>query len=156
MANTLARRTESKAIREQMQAIRNGMPGDADAARARMRQLTDWKYHVRQRPWAVVAAAAVAGYLLVPARREQRVEQHADGRIDPNQSANGRTVAAGSVMGSLARTLITLALRSGVSIATKHFSEAISASRSGQRSDAERYANGREPHESETYRRRQT
>ncbi len=65
MAVTTATRQQSVAIRNRMREIRSELPYDVDDARARVKQLSDWKYHVSRRPIAIAAAAAVVGYLLV-------------------------------------------------------------------------------------------
>ncbi len=54
-----------------MEALRGRLDQDAQAAKQSVQELTDWRNVVRKNPFAAVAIAAVAGYLLVPRKRTQ-------------------------------------------------------------------------------------
>jgi hypothetical protein len=56
-----------------MARIRSRAQGKAVRLTRETRQLFDWKHYVRMAPWGVLGAAALAGYLLVPARRTPSV-----------------------------------------------------------------------------------
>lgn len=124
MTNTLATRKQSQAIRDRMQTIRTQLPYDADNARAHMQELTDWKYHMRKRPWPVLAAVAIGGYLLIPAKREDRVIVHS-GTDSASQAPAAKKGMLGGIMGALA----TLAIKQGTSIATRQLSNSLFPSR---------------------------
>jgi len=55
-------------IRARMARIRARAQGKADRIGEETRQFLDWKHYIRLFPWTTLAAAAVAGYLLVPRR----------------------------------------------------------------------------------------
>lgn len=67
-------------IRRQMAEIRRGLPDDVESVVQRARTLADWRYYIRNYPWLCMAAAAAAGYLVVPRRRNS-------GRPDPKTLA---------------------------------------------------------------------
>ncbi|QDV69478.1 hypothetical protein Poly24_31940 [Rosistilla carotiformis] len=117
MANTLATRKQSEAIRHQMQVIRTALPRDVDAARSQAQDLVDWRYHMRKNPWPLLAAASLVGYLVVPAKSVGRTFSSAE----PRQAE----VPKKSLMGGIAGGLITLAIRSGVSMATRQLSQTL-------------------------------
>lgn len=72
MATTLATKKQSEAIRKRMAEIRSDLPYDVDLARDRVKQLADWRYHISRRPVPILIAAAVAGYLIVPAKPQPK------------------------------------------------------------------------------------
>lgn len=55
-------------IQRQMSEIRGEMRHDMQTLVTNARTLSDWRYYVRNYPWACLGAAAFAGYLLVPPR----------------------------------------------------------------------------------------
>jgi hypothetical protein len=57
-------------IRRQMSLVRRDLAEDVEGLVLRARQLTDWRHYVRSFPWAAVAAAAAAGYFVVPRKVE--------------------------------------------------------------------------------------
>src|SRR5690606_13658744 len=110
MTATTATDKQSAAIRDRMREIRSELPYDVDDARARVKQLSDWRYHVAQRPIAIAAAAAVAGYLLVPPRRHVPptivVQQDRSGKVD--------TPTEKGLFAGIAGTITTLLVRQAV------------------------------------------
>ncbi|MEZ6090196.1 MAG: hypothetical protein R3C05_19655 [Pirellulaceae bacterium] len=83
-----------------------------------MGQLTNWKFYVRRNPWPLLGAAAIVGYLLVPAKREKPVVIHSHSRDEgvPEPAKKG-------MLGGMAGALVTLALRSGTSFALRQLSD---------------------------------
>ena len=61
---------ESEQICHRMAAIRRDMHDEVDGIVENAKELVDWKYYVRQWPWAAVASAAAVGYLMVPRKIE--------------------------------------------------------------------------------------
>ena len=57
-------------IRRQMCSIREQLPHEADEVIAGARQLVQWRYYVREYPWASLGVAAALGYLAIPRRLE--------------------------------------------------------------------------------------
>lgn len=123
MSVTTATGKQSAAIRDRMREIRSELPYDVDDARARVKQLSDWRYHVAQRPFAIAAVTAVVGYLLVPARRPSPstivVQQDRTGKID--------TPTEKGMFAGIAGTVATLLVRQAVRMATSQIVGAISA-----------------------------
>ena len=134
MATTLATRKQSEAIRQRMQLIRTEMPSDADSARARVKELTDWKYHVRNHPLPVLAAAAVVGYLLVPSKSNPSVIVRSESQGEHPEPAPAKKGMLGGLLGSLA----TLAIKQGITLATRQMSTELFAAKSTPNSEYER------------------
>lgn len=121
MTTTLATEKQSAAIRARMQAIRTDLPYGADAARARVQELTDWKYHMRKHPWPILAATAAVSYLLVPADRQERIVIHSD-TTDPKTA---ETAPKKSMAGGIVGALATLAVKQGTGILTRKLSASL-------------------------------
>jgi len=141
VANTLATRKQSEAIRHKMQLIRNQLPEDVDSARARARQLTDWKYHMSRHPWPVLAGVACLGYWLVPASSGSKHQQSFE-NVDATPSARrpgampgisrrakseNEPVPKRSFFGGLAAAAATMALRSAGTMATRYLTDRLTA-----------------------------
>lgn len=60
--------TDVADIQRQMSEIRGEMRHDMQTLVTNARTLSDWRYYVRNYPWACLGAAAFVGYLLVPPR----------------------------------------------------------------------------------------
>lgn len=117
MASTLATRKQSAAIRDRMREIRSDLPYDVDDARARVKQLSDWKYHFARRPLPILAAVAIVGYLIVPSshRQQPNIVVH---RSNAEQTA---APAKKGVLSGIVAAAGTMLLRQAVSLATSHF-----------------------------------
>lgn len=55
-------------IRRQMQITRQRVRDEVGDVVEGARQLADWRYYARQFPWAMLGAAAVVGYTVMPRR----------------------------------------------------------------------------------------
>ena len=64
----MAETTDIADIQRQMSEIRGEMRHDMNTLVTNARTLSDWRYYVRNYPWACLGAAAFVGYLLVPPR----------------------------------------------------------------------------------------
>ena len=60
------RGTDADDLKARMAGVRSSLSSDVQQVTENARDLTDWRYYVRQHPLALVGAAAVAGYLAVP------------------------------------------------------------------------------------------
>lgn len=60
--------TEVSGVRRRMLEIRTGLSDDVRAIKHHANRLADWRFYVRQYPWAALGAAAAVGYLIVPKR----------------------------------------------------------------------------------------
>ncbi len=123
MATTLATTKQSEAIRTRMRAIRTELPYDVDDARQRVKQLSDWRYHMARRPLPILAAAMVVGYWLVPAKQKQRdtVVVHHDGAMQPSEPAKR------GMLGGIAGAVATMLIKQATTAAANHFTHAFSA-----------------------------
>lgn len=130
MATTTATRKQSDAIRARMAQIRTDLPYDVDAARQQVRQLTDWKHQFRKHPFAVMSLAAVAGYLVVPAKTHAKHVKVISAR--PDDSSEETAVKKG-LLGGLLATAATMALKSGTTILARHLSQSLMSGMSSQR-----------------------
>lgn len=122
MATTLATEKQAEAIKQRMAEIRTELPYSADVARHRVRQLTDWKYHMARHPLPILAATAVAGFLLVPAKSShQRVVIHRDDAAQPI-SQPAKKGLLGGIMGVVA----TIAVKQATSLASSQLTKVLS------------------------------
>jgi len=134
MVQTLSTRQQSEAIRAEMCRIRSQLPYDVDAARAQVKQMTDWKYHLRQHPLPILGAVALIGYLVVPSKpTSHTVFVTSDGSQPMTETATlkSATFKGGSKEGIFAGLLATagsIALRSGTSLIMRHFSQQLMGS----------------------------
>lgn len=131
---TTASQTESAAIREQMRYIRNGLPAHMYEARAEVRQLTDWKYHVGKHPWLTFGVVAAAGYVAVPYKRPKpesatiSMAELEDGTRVAIRESPGKTTAKASLASMLVSTVTTFALRAGTGLLAQKLSQSFDPS----------------------------
>jgi hypothetical protein len=59
---------QAREIRESMAALRRDLQRGVESVSESARVMTDWRYYVRQFPFATAAVAAAVGYLLIPRR----------------------------------------------------------------------------------------
>ncbi|MDA8744318.1 hypothetical protein N9N28_06790 [Rubripirellula amarantea] len=114
MTSTLATRKQAAAIRDRMQQIRSELPYDVDDARERVKQLSDWKYHMSRHSVPILAAVAVAGFLVVPKKSKQIAVPHYR-RAD----ASADTPAKRGMFAGIAGAAMTLLLRQATSMAAR-------------------------------------
>ncbi len=126
MAVTNATRRQSEAIRASMREIRSELPYDVDDARERVKQLSDWKYHMSRRPVAVMATAAVVGYLFVPAKRSSSTVIH------HQQTEASAPPAKRSVFGGIAGAVATLLIRQAATMTANQIASRFSAGQAVQ------------------------
>ncbi|MFG0267046.1 MAG: hypothetical protein ACF8AM_18130 [Rhodopirellula sp. JB055] len=114
MATTYATEKQSAAIKQRMAEIRTELPYEVDDARVRVRQLTDWKYHMSRHPLPILAGVAAIGFLIVPSKRapERIVIREA-----PRNSGVAPEPAKKGLMAGIAGTVMTLAIRQASTVA---------------------------------------
>jgi hypothetical protein len=123
MATTLATDKQAVAIKQRMAEIRTDLPYAADVARERVKELADWKYHVAKHPLPILAAAAAAGYLLVPHKQSRRSDAKSGELVDGNPVPQP---ASKSLLGGIAGALATVLIKQATSMATHHVTHLIS------------------------------
>ena len=62
---------QAEEIRRAMAEVRRDVDANTAEVFNRAREMADWRYHVRKYPKLSLAAAAVIGYLVVPAKRRR-------------------------------------------------------------------------------------
>jgi len=130
MVQTLTTRQQSDAIRAEMCRIRTKLPYDVDAARVQVKQMIDWKYHLRQHPLPILGAVALLGYLVVPSRMMRRtVFVSSDGTQATIETATTESTASkGGILAGLLATAGSIALRSGTSLIMRHVQQQLMSS----------------------------
>lgn len=121
MATTLATEKQANAIKQRMAEIRTDLPYEVDEARHRVKQLTDWKYHLSRHPLPVLGAAAVVGFLAVPSKSTPS-------RIVVRRDAGELTAppAKRGLLGGIAGAVATMMLRQASAIAANQVSSLLS------------------------------
>lgn len=62
--------TNASEIQQRMALLRTGMQYEAAEVTRKAKEVASWKYYVRRFPLACVGASVLAGYLLVPSRKQ--------------------------------------------------------------------------------------
>ena len=62
--------SDASEIQQRMALLRTGMQYEAAEVTRKAKEAANWKYYVRRFPLACFGASVVAGYLLVPARKQ--------------------------------------------------------------------------------------
>ena len=111
-------------IQRRMGEIRKHLHRGAERLADDVRNLTDWRYHVRRHPWATLGLSAAVGFLLMPRRNrraspdmETLADLAHDGRLvlqpEPQKVKQAGLLAMGfSLLGSVL-------LRAGVAHASR-------------------------------------
>ena len=146
MVHTLATRKQREAIRAEMCRIRSALPYNVDAARVQVKQLTDWKYHLRQHPLPILGVVALIGYLIVPSKTTTRTVFVTTDNSQPTTETetSKSTISKGGVVAGLLATAGSIALRSGTSLIMRHLSQQLmsnfSPAKKSSLDDSPRYA----------------
>ncbi|WP_436715317.1 hypothetical protein U8335_22490 [Roseiconus lacunae] len=122
MTTTLATEKQAEAIKQRMREIRTNLPYEVDQARDQVKELSDWKYHFRRHPAAMLGAAVAIGFLLVPSPStpKQVVVERAPRRRDSEAEP-----AKKGLVGGLVGAVATIALRQVASMAANQITSMI-------------------------------
>jgi hypothetical protein len=128
MMTVSATKQRTSEIRQRMQAIRSDLPQGMVQAREDVSNLTDWKFYVRSYPQLVLPLVAAAAFSLVPTKKKEAATQVAF--LDSDKGVRRvrfveDTVPKKSIAAGVVSSLLTLALRSGSSVAVRHLSSLI-------------------------------
>lgn len=115
-------------LQARMAQLRGELRTDVTRTTAAAKQLTDWRYYVRQYPWATAAAVAAAGFLLVPRKRERPLLDEA---ALEKMVAEKRVVvipqkpteAKKSMVGAIGSLVAAAATRAAMNYASHRFAE---------------------------------
>lgn len=120
-----------------MEVLRSRLDDDARAAQQSVHEMTDWRHLVRRNPLAAIAAAAVAGYLLVP----KRVPQQQLTAEEIKQLSSAKTVivtqeasAKPGLMGAFAAIAGAALTRAATGFVTEKVSQFAAQHQNGSRS----------------------
>ena len=127
IANAKIQNDDAEAIRNRMQQVRDGLPLSIISAKAEVRELTDWKFYIRNYPSVLLPIIALTGFVLVPEKPNAPVtipRGFASGWLKTEQPPPA-TAAKQSLLTGIASAAAGIALRSLTTYATKQFSGAI-------------------------------
>jgi hypothetical protein len=119
-------------LQQQMHQVRMELGDEMHEFVENARAMTDWRVHWRRHPWAFGAAAALAGYLIVPSRRfggidARNLAQAAQPQAPPRS-------ATSQLLSKLTGMALGLVAQRGVEILGRQI-EGFIASRGGQAGD---------------------
>ena len=122
MSTNFATKNQADEIKQRMAEIRAELPYSAEIARARVQELTDWKYHLKQHPLPILAAVAAVGYLLVPHKQPaQRIVVQRDG----SEMSQATTPSKRGILGGIVGSVATLALRHLTTVAANQILDSV-------------------------------
>jgi hypothetical protein len=118
---------EAERIRHEMQNVRQDMGQEVHGIVRGAKQLSDWKYYVRQHPWACVAGAFTLGFMATPARKQlwrgdaaKMLEHLRSSGVLP-AAASGAAAPAGGVMGAVLAMAGPFVLKNAAAMLARHF-----------------------------------
>jgi hypothetical protein len=137
MTSTLATDKQSEAIRKRMNEIRNSLPYEVDDARRRLKELSDWKYHFRRHPYALMGLGLTLGFLLVPGKGGQQWIVHHKQGSERRRSPGGAESdwfpgeaepAKKGLVGGLLGAAASVALKQGATIVARQLAHRLTSS----------------------------
>jgi len=121
---------QADALRREMRGIRRELGNEVEALVENAELLMDWRYYVHRYPWAVVGAAGLLGYFLVPRRIvTTQIDSHAldelAQRLGPAMVARPekKKEAQPGWISSLISWGSGMALRTAVGYASQHLNQ---------------------------------
>jgi hypothetical protein len=124
---------DAQQIREEMVRVRSELHDDVGEVVASAKALTDWRQYVRSYPWICLSAAAVAAYVIVPARskpKPAKSEPLSGSKKATKEAAVESGVKAGAtagILGSLVSMAGTMALRGAMNFASRKATDFINS-----------------------------
>jgi hypothetical protein len=124
---------DAERIRRQMQHVRQDMGDELKGIVLGARQLSDWRYYVKQHPWACLGAAFAVGFALMPGKRTP-AQAEIDRLLAQLRSSTRTVNALGSAPGAsgLLGRLVALAAPIVIRSATSFVSNQLSGARRPQ------------------------
>lgn len=109
---------DADSIRERMQNVRRSVGDDVEGIVHTAKTLSDWRYYVKNHPWACLGVAFAAGFMLMP-KRKMKLPQGEEAKqlIELLKSQNASLANLGSLgaaplgggAGGLAKTVLAAA-----------------------------------------------
>ena len=114
--HTESRLAKIELLQSQMKQVREDLEHEVHDLVESARTVADWRRQWRKHPWALAAAAAAAGYLVIPSRRFGVDSAQAAARSVSVPSPTRRLAAEawGSLLGLVARRCVSLDRKSVV------------------------------------------
>jgi hypothetical protein len=115
-------------IRKRMAQLRRELDVDMGNVSRSARAMTDWTFYVRRFPWAVAGVAAVAGYLLIP-KKKQPISPDPETLAELVKNREVRVEAASfrgetnKLLKSLVMTGVGLVAKAALNHAVQHFQQ---------------------------------
>ncbi len=111
-----------------MAELRCQLREDFDGAAAQAKDLVDWKYYVKQAPWAAMGVAAFAAFAAVPRKLQiATVDADAAAKLARQNRVVVRSkpeaAAKSGVGGFLVKSALTMAIRAALGVATQKAAE---------------------------------
>ncbi|HEX5472857.1 MAG TPA: hypothetical protein VFW73_13280 [Lacipirellulaceae bacterium] len=107
----MANQDSADVIRQRMAELRRELSYDVRDVGRSARAMTNLSFYVRQFPWATMAAAVAAGYILVPKKREVVYpDPHTLADLVKHQQVRIDASAAAKESQSVLRTLLVMGL----------------------------------------------
>jgi hypothetical protein len=115
-------------LQARMAQLRGELRTDVTQTTAAAKQLTDWRYYVRQYPWVTAAAVTAVGFMLVPRKREKPlIDEAALQKMVAEKRVvvipQKPTEAKKSMVGSIGALLAAAATRAAMNYVSSRFAE---------------------------------
>jgi len=118
---------DANELRDRMAHLRARMDDEVVETLEQARELRDWRTYVRRYPWLCVAAAATAGYLLVPRRSSPGESAHSDEPGARSGLRSGLDTVVRSVGDPLRSIVTAAARRTATNLAANRLSQTVEA-----------------------------
>lgn len=136
MTQTLPNTSEADEIQQQMRGVRAELRANVKDLMNSAQDMADWTRYVRSYPWLCVAAAAAAGYLIVPSRSliiqpdaESLAKLAKEHRLFLNPAEGPAQKKKGGFISQLISVAAAAALQGGLRIASQQMQEAFNTGR---------------------------
>lgn len=129
-------------LRRQMRQVRRDLGAGVEEIVDQAKSLTDWQHYVKSYPMTCLSAAAILGYLLVPARRQvirpsasPLVDAQVTGSAAPDPEVNSQ--ASSGVFSKITNAIMAAAVQGGISIVQQQVNHWLAAQLQAQAARAQ-------------------
>jgi hypothetical protein len=113
-------------IRGRMAELRRDLAFDIHEVSRNARVMTDWRFFARRFPWVVFGVAAVAGYMLIPKRKEVKVispDPNALAEMFRKEQLKLETPASKKESRSMAKSLLLMGITAAAKFGANYMGE---------------------------------